>query len=97
MRSYFLALALALAIFSGVFGYSHFQAQRLHGFCTNLTLGTDIAKVREMAQQQGFDALMDPHAQMRIELTGAHISPPKCRVFFNPERNVEYRIWQESG
>lgn len=96
MRWFYLALILSLTSAGGAWSWLEMERKELKKLCQTLPLGATISEVRKSARARGFEPKMDPFAQMRIEPSFWHSSPPSCRVFFNRARTVEYRLLQSS-
>lgn len=98
MRWVYTSIILGVLLIAGIATDLGIQNRRLQAFCQELGPGRDVVQVRKSAQVSGFKPRMEPFSQMRIESPhwGWHLSPPSCRVFFNQERTVEYRVWQNS-
>lgn len=99
MNRWFGASIILAVVAASLWGYSLYQREaRLSSFCSELPLGRAINEVREDAKKHGLVPRMEPYAQMRVEDEGWPFVPksPACRVFFNRERTVEYRIPERS-
>jgi hypothetical protein len=96
MRWFYFALFMSVATAAGAGGYLYRQSDRLDEFCAKLPLGASVVEVRKSAQRQGFESSMEPYTQMRIKPKHWHLAPPSCRVFFNRDRTVEYRLLQDT-
>lgn len=95
MKLFLFSLSLTLSFAIGVVGYFQTRNQELGKLCSHLNKGLEMAEVREKAREMGFEPKLEAFAQMRIESTPWHPDPPQCRVFFNSNRTLEYRVWQE--
>jgi hypothetical protein len=96
VRLYLIALAGLLLVGAASGGYLFQRSRELDRFCRRLPLGLSMAQVREAARDRGFESRMEPYGQMRIEPAFWPVSPPSCRVIFNAEKTVGYRL-PESG
>ncbi len=96
MRWFYVSIGLCLTATAAWFVYLGQETRELQVFCSRLALGATVVQVRESAQEEGFLPKMEPYAQMRIEPATWMPRPPSCRVFFNRERTIEYRVWQSS-
>lgn len=96
MRGYQATLLLTLIVFAGAGGYLELEARKLRRFCGTIAQGQTIAQVRETAQELGYSSAIEPFAQMRISPRLGDPAGRSCRVFFNKEQTVEYRVFQGS-
>ncbi len=96
MRWLISSIILGLFITLSLLSYPLYQEQKVQSFCSGLPIGLSIADLRESTEEQGFDAKMEPFAQMTIQSSVWEPAKHSCRVFFNSERTVEYKIWQKT-
>ena len=95
MKLVWASIAVAVAVVATVVAHFVTESRELRDFCQSLPVGMAITEVREAATEKGFDPRMEPYSQMRIEPTGWHYARPSCRVFFNKDRTIEYRVFQK--
>jgi|GEM_PF-4287861 len=96
MRSYVISIALCLITTLTGATYLGTERSRLETFCKDLPLGASFVQVRKSAQKLGFEPQMESFSQLRITPRFWHAAPPSCRVFFNRDQAVQFRIAQAS-
>ena len=97
MRWLVTAVILAFLAAGGAYGVLARDRGRLREFCDGLELGTSILDVRRVAKRGGFRSTLEPHGQVRVELGYSSILPGSCRIFFNPNRTLEYRKFEAAS
>jgi hypothetical protein len=89
------AVLIALFAAASIFTYARYKKLELQEYCAQLQKFVELPKIREQAKSLGFNVEQEAFVQMRITPMKWLPSPPTCRVFFNPERMLEYRVWQD--
>jgi hypothetical protein len=92
-------LGVAILIFvltaASFFTYARYKKLELQEYCAQLQKYVELPRIREQAKSLGFHVEQEAFIQMRITPLKWMPSPPTCRVFFNPDRMMEYRVWQD--
>ena len=96
MRWFYFSFLLLFVVICGGFGFISHTNQGLNDLCQRLTSGQSVAEVRDLATQSGFETKMEAFIQMKIEPPFWEPLTPSCKVFFNRNQTVEYRVWQSS-
>ncbi len=95
MRWLSVSILIILLASASLFTFARYRKTLLKEYCAKLPKYVELSKVREEALGLDFHVELEAHIQMKISPSRWYFFPPTCRVFFNPERTLEYRVWQD--